>query len=76
MVAITSAWRRASRVAASRADRRAPASSFSLNITPTPWFAPAYLRFTDVWDAADALRQVLERREWDAPAYRVRARVT
>jgi kynureninase len=39
-------------------------------------FAPAYLRFTDVWDAADALRQVLERREWDAPAYRVRARVT
>jgi kynureninase len=39
-------------------------------------FAPAYLRFADVWDAVAALRAVMERREWERPEHRVRARVT
>ena len=39
-------------------------------------FAPAYLRFTDVWDAVAALRAVLERREWERPEHRARAKVT
>jgi kynureninase len=39
-------------------------------------FAPAYLRFTDVWDAVAALRAVLERREWERPEYRAQAKVT
>jgi kynureninase len=38
--------------------------------------APAYLRFTDVWDAVAALRGVLELREWDRPQHRLRAKVT
>ncbi len=39
-------------------------------------FAPAYLRFVDVFDAVAALRQVMEGREWERPENRVRARVT
>ncbi len=39
-------------------------------------FAPAYLRFGDVWDAVAALRAVMERREWERPEHRARARVT
>jgi kynureninase len=39
-------------------------------------FAPLYVRHVDVWDAVDALRQVLERREYASPAYSVRAAVT
>jgi kynureninase len=39
-------------------------------------FAPAYLRFVDVWDAVLALRLVMEQREWERPQHRVRARVT
>jgi kynureninase len=39
-------------------------------------FAPAYLRFVDVWDAVLALRLVMEQREWEQPEHRVRARVT
>lgn len=39
-------------------------------------FAPAYLRFADVWDAAAALRAVMEQGEWERPEHRVRARVT
>jgi kynureninase len=39
-------------------------------------FAPAYLRFADVWDAVLALRLVMELREWEQPEHRVRARVT
>ncbi len=39
-------------------------------------FAPAYLRFSDVWDAVAALRVVLERREWEQPEHRARAKVT
>ena len=39
-------------------------------------FAPLYLRFADVWDAAAALRDVMERRTWDRDEYRRRAAVT
>jgi kynureninase len=39
-------------------------------------FAPAYLRYTDVWDAVAALRAVLEGREWERPEHAVRAKVT
>lgn len=39
-------------------------------------FAPAYVRFADAWDAVAALRAVLERREWERPEHRARARVT
>ena len=39
-------------------------------------FAPLYLRFVDVWDAAAALRQALENREYADPAYSVRSAVT
>jgi kynureninase len=39
-------------------------------------FAPVYTRFVDVWDAVDHLAQVLERGEWKAPRFGVRAAVT
>ncbi len=39
-------------------------------------FAPAYLRFADVWDAVAALRAVMTEREWDRPQHRARAKVT
>jgi kynureninase len=39
-------------------------------------FAPLYLRHVDVWDAAEALREVLEAKEYADPAYSVRAPVT
>ena len=39
-------------------------------------FAPAYLRFTDVWDAVAALRAVVEQREWQRPEHGARAKVT
>jgi len=38
--------------------------------------APSYLRYTDVWDAVEQLRDVLETRAWDAPAFRQRGMVT
>lgn len=39
-------------------------------------FAPAYVRFVDVWDAVAALGTVLAGRAWDRPELRRRARVT
>ena len=39
-------------------------------------FAPAYVRFVDVWDAVAGLRAVMERSEWDRPEHRRRAKVT
>jgi len=39
-------------------------------------FAPAYLRFSDVWDAVAALRAVMEQREWERPEHAARAKVT
>jgi kynureninase len=38
--------------------------------------APLYLRFVDVWEAMDALRQVMAERAWDLPKYQQRAAVT
>ena len=31
-------------------------------------FGPLYLRYVDVWDAVEVLRDVLESRAWDDPA--------
>jgi kynureninase len=39
-------------------------------------FAPAYLRFADAWDAALALRTVMDNREWRRAEHRQQARVT
>jgi len=39
-------------------------------------FTPLYLRFTDAWDAAEHLRQVLESGEWRQPRFHARAAVT
>jgi kynureninase len=39
-------------------------------------FAPAYVRFVDVWDAAETLCRILEEGTWDRPEFRTRARVT
>jgi kynureninase len=39
-------------------------------------FAPLYLRHVDVWDAAAALREILETGAWRAPEFQVRSAVT
>jgi kynureninase len=39
-------------------------------------FAPLYLSFAEVWQAAEALRDVLATRKWDDPRFHKRARVT
>jgi kynureninase len=39
-------------------------------------FAPLYLRFVDVFDAARALHDVVARREWDRPEFLARKAVT
>ncbi|MGN6607419.1 MAG: kynureninase/PvdN C-terminal domain-containing protein, partial [Jatrophihabitans sp.] len=39
-------------------------------------FAPLYLRFADVWDACEALADVLATEAWRDPAYAQRAPVT
>jgi kynureninase len=39
-------------------------------------FAPAYLRYVDVWDAVAKLREIMEGVAWDRADYRVRAKVT
>ena len=39
-------------------------------------FAPAYIRFVDVWDAVAGLEQVMSNREWGRPEFRVRSKVT
>lgn len=39
-------------------------------------FAPAYLRFSDVWEAVAALRAVMQQREWEKPEHRARSKVT
>jgi len=38
--------------------------------------APLYLRHVDVWDAVDALADVLDSRAWDRPEFHQRAAVT
>lgn len=37
---------------------------------------PLYLRYTDVWDAVEALRDLLDNRGWDRPEHRQRGAVT
>jgi kynureninase len=39
-------------------------------------FAPAYLRFVDVWEAVAALREVMESRAWERPGLLRPAKVT
>ncbi len=39
-------------------------------------FAPLYVRFVDVWDAVEALREVLATRAWDRPEFKQRKTVT
>jgi kynureninase len=39
-------------------------------------FAPAYLRFVDVWEAVMTLRNVMEERRWDQPEFHIRSKVT
>jgi len=39
-------------------------------------FAPLYLRFVDVWDAVEALRDVLATRAWERPQFMARRAVT
>jgi kynureninase len=39
-------------------------------------FAPAYVRFTDAWDAVAALRAVMENDEWRRPEFQAPQRVT
>ena len=39
-------------------------------------FAPAYVRFADAWDAALALRAVMENREWRRPEFQAPRKVT
>jgi kynureninase len=39
-------------------------------------FAPLYLRYVDVWDAAEALGDILRTGAWDRPEYHRRAAVT
>lgn len=39
-------------------------------------FAPLYVRYVDVWDAAHALREVLANEEWSEPAFQTRTAVT
>lgn len=39
-------------------------------------FAPLYLRYTDIWDAVAALRDILAARGWDKPEFHARAAVT
>ncbi len=39
-------------------------------------FAPAYVRFVDVWDAVAALRAIMQTGEWDRPEFNVRSEVT
>lgn len=39
-------------------------------------FAPLYLRFVDVWDAVEALREVLTSGSWDQPHFHQRKAVT
>jgi kynureninase len=39
-------------------------------------FAPAYLRFVDVWDAVVTLREIMDCGSWDRTEYQLRAKVT
>lgn len=38
--------------------------------------SPLFVRYVDVWDAMDALEEILRSRTWDNPAFKMRAAVT
>jgi kynureninase len=39
-------------------------------------FAPLYLRYVDLWDAVEILRDILASRAWDRPQYTAPKTVT
>ena len=39
-------------------------------------FSPLYVTFTQVWDAMETLRDILQSRAWDQPKFKVKATVT
>jgi len=39
-------------------------------------FTPLYFGYTDVWDAVEVLKDVLDTRAWDKPEYKIRNTVT
>lgn len=39
-------------------------------------FAPLFLRYRDLWNAALHLRDVMDKREWDSPEFKTKAAVT
>lgn len=39
-------------------------------------FAPLYVSYADIWDAVEALREILDKRSWDAPKYHAIKAVT
>jgi kynureninase len=39
-------------------------------------FAPAYVRYVDVWDAVSVLKRIMDDGSWDRDEYRTRAKVT
>ena len=39
-------------------------------------FAPAYVRYVDVWNAVASLREIMEGGKWDRAEYKERAKVT
>lgn len=39
-------------------------------------FSPLYVTFTQVWDAMEALQDILQSRSWDQPQFKVKAAVT
>ena len=39
-------------------------------------FAPAYVRYVDVWNAVASLREIMEGEKWDRAEYKERAKVT
>jgi kynureninase len=53
-----------------RGDRRLPRAPDILRFG----FTPLYIRFVDVWDAVEHLRQVLDSGEWQRPEFNQRRR--
>jgi kynureninase len=39
-------------------------------------FAPLYIGYADLWDAVAILRDILQHRSWDTPAFHARQAVT
>ena len=39
-------------------------------------FAPLYVSFTDAWDAAQAIKEILETKSWNQPQFKARSLVT